>query len=187
VKRGYRRFLDRISFRSDTGQGDTGSLNNLDFASRSPAPDMPAIDSIEFSASQNVYAEINAKPPVPNRTTLFSGRPQGDGEIVLFDSSRDQSVHPVREAGTINRLIISFAGRAPAAESLGAELCLLVFVGDMAMPRAKVKLADLVRQRGARPLNLLRKRGEALRLALVDPAGIWSEGSPHIEIALEWA
>jgi Ca-activated chloride channel family protein len=186
VKRGYRRFFDLISFRSDTGQGDTGSLNNLDFASQSPAPDMPAIDSIEFSASQNVYAEIDARPPVPNRTTLFSGRPQGDGEIVLFDSSRDQSVHPVREAGTINRLIISFAGGAPAAESLGAELCLLVFVGDMAMPRAKVKLADLVRQGGARPLNLSRKRGEALRLVLVDPAGVWSEGSPHIEVALEW-
>jgi len=50
-----------------------------------------------------------------------------------------------------------------------------------------VKLADLVRQGGARPLNLSRNRGEALRLALVDPAGVWSEGAPHIEVVLEWA
>jgi hypothetical protein len=54
----------------------------------------------------------------------------------------------------INRLIISFADGAPAAESLGTELCLLVFVGDLAVARAKVKVADLVRQGGARPLNL---------------------------------
>jgi len=145
------------------------------------------MDSMEFSASMNVYAEIDAELPVPNRITLFSGKPQGSGEIILFDSSRDQAVYQVREAGTIDRLIISFADGTPAAESLGAELCLLVFVGDLAMPRAKVKLTDLVRQGGSRPLNLSRKRGEALRLALVDTAGVWSDGAPHIEVALEWA
>jgi len=187
VKRGYRQLSDRISLQSDTGQGDTGSLRNVDFAALSPAPDMPAIDSMEFSASMNVYAEIDAELPVPNRTTLFSGRPQGSGEIIIFDASRDQAVSHLREAGTINRLIISFAGGTPGAESLGAELCLLVFIGDLTTPRAKVKLADLVRQGGARPLNLSRKRGEALRLALLDPAGVWSESAPHIEVALEWA
>jgi len=43
------------------------------------------------------------------------------------------------------------------------------------------------RQGGARSLNLSRKSGEALRLALVDPAGVRSEGAPHIEVALVWA
>lgn len=131
--------------------------------------------------------EDKAELPVSTRTALFSGKPQGSGEIILFDSARDQAVHPAREAGTISRLIISFAGGTPAADSLGTELCLLVFVGDLATARAKVKLADLVRQGGARPLNLSRKPGEALRLALIDPAGVWSEGAPHIEVALEWA
>jgi Ca-activated chloride channel family protein len=187
AKRAYRPLFDRISLRSDTDQSDTGSLSNVDFAALSPAPDMPAMDSMELSASMDAYAEIDAELPVPNRTTLFSGRPQGRGEIIIFDASRDQAVHHVREAGTINRLIISFTGGAPAAGSLGAELCLLVFVSDLATPRAKVKLADLVRQGGARPLNLSRKRGEALRLALVDPAGVWSDGAPHIEVELEWA
>jgi len=65
--------------------------------------------------------------------------------------------------------------------------------GTLRVPRRRhavyggEKLADLVRQGGARPLNLSRKRGEALRLALLDPAGVWSEGAPHIEVALEWA
>ncbi len=180
AKRAYRPLFDRTSLRSDTG-----SLSNADFAALSP--DMPAMDSMELSASMDVDAEIDAELPLPNRTTLFSGRPQGSGEIIIFDSSRDQAIHPVREAGTINRLIISFTGGAPAAGSLGAELCLLVFVGDLATPRAKVKLVDLVRQGGARPLNLSRKRGEALRLALVDPAGVWAGGAPHIEVTLEWA
>jgi Ca-activated chloride channel homolog len=154
------------------------SLSRLRRAARKPASDTPVMDWMEL-------AEPAA--PVSNRTTLFSGNPQGSGETILFDSTRDQAVHPAREAGTINRLIVSFAGGAPDAKSLGAELCLLVFVGDMATPRAKVKLADLVRQGGARPLNLSRKRGEALRLTLADPAGVWSGAAPQIEIALEWA
>src|SRR5262245_20552009 len=129
--RAYRQFFDRMALRGDTGQGDTGSLNDLDFAALSPAQDMPVLDSMELSASMDVYAEINEEPPVSNRTTLFSGRPQGSGEIIIFDSVRDQGVHPVIEAGRIKRLIVSFAGGAPAAESLGAELCLLVYVGDL--------------------------------------------------------
>jgi Ca-activated chloride channel family protein len=168
-------------------QRDVANSSKPKFASRSLSVDMFAMDSIVYSASPDFQIEDKDEPPIPNRTVLFSGRPEGSGEIILFDSSRDQGVHLARNAGTINRLLISFAGGAPAAESLGSELCLLVFVGDLATARAKVKLADLVRQGGARPLNLSRKRGEALRLALVDPAGVWAEGAPHIEAALEWA
>jgi len=131
--------------------------------------------------------EEKAKLSVPHRTVLFSGKPQGSGEVILFDSARDQDLHPLHKAGTINRLIISFAGEAPAADGLGAELCLLVYVGDLATPRARVKLADLVRQGGARPLNLSRNPDEVLQLVLVDPSGAWSQDAPHIEVVLEWA
>src|SRR5262249_33789659 len=85
----------------------------------------------------------------------------------------------------IKRLIISFPGVAPMAASFGAGLCLLLFIDDLATPRAKARLIDLARQGGARPVNLSRLPGQALRLALVDPAGIWSGGAPHIEVALE--
>lgn len=124
--------------------------------------------------------------PGPDRITLFSGKSQGSGETILFDSARDQAIRLLSEAGTINRLIINFPDGALEADSLDAGLCLLLFVDDLATPRARVKLADLVRQKGARPLNLAWKPGQALRLTLVDPAGVWSIGSPHIEVALEY-
>jgi Ca-activated chloride channel family protein len=166
--------------------GPLFSLSRTNRASRLPAPDMFVMDSMESSMDQESARDAELAAPLPNRASLFSGRPQGSGEMILFDSSRDQADHSVRETGTINRLIISFAGGAPDAESLGAELCLLVFIDDLATPRAKVRLADLVRQGGARPLNLLRKPGETLRIALVDPTGVWSGGAPHIEVELEW-
>jgi len=167
-------------------QRDVGSPDEPSFAARELSLDMFAMDSIAYSGGPDFQLADEDELPVSNRTVMFSGKPQGSGEIILFDSARDRDGRQVHETGTINRLIISFAGGAPAAESVGTDLCLLVFVGDLATARAKVKLVDLVRQGGARPLNLSRKRGETLRLALVDPAGVWSEGAPHIEVALEW-
>jgi hypothetical protein len=141
-----------------------------------------------FAAPQAPGGRVGdeAGAPVPDRSVLFSGRPQGSGEIILFDSARDQAVPHLPDAGTIKRLIISFPG-APVANSLDAGLCLLLFIDDLATPRAKVRLVDLARQGGSRPINLSRRPGQALRLALVDPAGVWSGGAPHIEVALEWA
>jgi Ca-activated chloride channel family protein len=57
-------------------------------------------------------------------------------------------------------------------------------VDDLASPRARVRLADLVRQRGERPLNLSRSPGQVLRLVLADPAAAWKDGAPTIEVAL---
>jgi Ca-activated chloride channel family protein len=167
-------FAPDFSLRSDD---DTGVL-----ASRSaPMADM-------FMAAPIAIAQAwdEAESPSPDRITLFSGRPQGSGEIILFDSARDQATQQLLEMGKITRLVISFPDGAPDADSLGAGLCLLLFVDDLATPRARVKLADLVRQGGARPLNLARKPGQALRLALADPAGVWLANSPRIEVALEF-
>src|SRR5262249_15569121 len=77
-----------------------------------------AVMSVAELGSQESFDVKEADPPVTNRTTLFSGKPQGSGEVILFDSSRDQAVHPAREAGIINRLLISFEAGAPPAESL---------------------------------------------------------------------
>ncbi|MGH9935544.1 MAG: VIT domain-containing protein [Blastocatellia bacterium] len=165
----------------------TGSFDVSMSAAPPPAMDMFAADMVVGAQAPDAQAEDEARLPVPDRTVLFSGRPQGSGAIILFDSARDQAVHHLPEAGTINRLIISFPGGAPAADSLGAGLCLLLFVDDLATPRARARLADLARQGGARPLNLSRRPGQVLRLALIDPAGVWSAGAPHIEVALEWA
>lgn len=144
--------------------------------------DMSSADVIASAQRPDTKAEDEDELPASNRAVLFSGRPQGSGEIILFDSARDQSIQQLPERGMITRLIVSFPDGAPAAGSPGAELCLLLFVDDLAMPRARVRLADLARQGGARPLNLARQPGQTLRLALVDPAGV----APHIEVALEW-
>lgn len=70
---------------------------------------------------------------------------------------------------TITRLEIRFPDGAP--RNLDPGLRLLIFADDLAAPRARVKLADLVRQRGQWQLNLRRQAGQAMRLVLVDPAG----------------
>jgi len=175
------------SFYQASPRFDAVILDDRLLASPAPAPDIFASDVIAYSQAPDAQIEDEAGGPVTNRTVLYSGRPRGSGEIILFDSARDQAVQHLPESGMINRLIISFPGGAPVAASLGAELCLLLFIDDLATPRAKARLVDLARQGGARPVNLSRQPGQALRLALVDPAGVWSGGAPHIEVALEWA
>jgi Ca-activated chloride channel family protein len=72
------------------------------------------------------------------------------------------------------------------ADSVGANLKLLVFAGDMAEPRARVGLADVLRQGGNRPLNVRWKAGQAIRLTVEDPDGRWQNGVPALEITLQW-
>jgi Ca-activated chloride channel family protein len=62
----------------------------------------------------------------------------------------------------------------------------MIFVGDLASPRAKVALVDLVRRRGQRPLNITKAKGDMVRVVLADPQGAWKESAPKIEVALAW-
>jgi Ca-activated chloride channel family protein len=126
-----------------------------------------------------------AAPPPP--TPLFSGVPPfAGGEAILFDSTREQGAGRLPEQTTIEGIEVRFPDGTPDAARLGAGLCLLIFVDDLAAPRARVRLADLVRQRGERPLNLAKRPGQAVRLVLVDPAGTWAQGAPRLEVALRW-
>jgi hypothetical protein len=81
---------------------------------------------------------------------------------------------------------VSFPDGAPDGSKLDPELKLLIFVGDLSAPRATMSVADVVRRRGRRPLNLAKGRGDAVRIVLSDPAGIWSGGAPNIEVTLAW-
>lgn len=131
-----------------------------------------------------------AEAPAPrgtSQTLLFSGAPVfTGGEALLFDSARAQATPPLPQRGTISRLVLRFPAGSPTPTILDAGLMLLIFVDDRATPRAKVRLRDLVRQGGSRPLNLARAAGQALRLVLVDSASVWSKGAPHIEVSLDW-
>lgn len=78
-----------------------------------------------------------------------------------------------------------FPDGAPEHELL-AGLSLLIFVDDLYSPKAKVRLADVVRQRGERPLNLLKRPGQVVRLVLIDFAKEWAQTPPRIEVKLGW-
>ncbi len=114
---------------------------------------------------------------------LFSGTPDfRNGEAVLFEGDSGAGGGQLSGEVTLKSLAIDFPGGAPA--SAGAELVLLLFVEDLAAPRARIRIADLLRQGGTRPLNVRRRAGEALRLVLVDPEGIWAAGPPVMEVSL---
>ena len=102
---------------------------------------------------------------------------------VLFDSSLNWSADILGRASHISQLKVVFPGAAPKADEVDRELALLIYVGDMATPRAVVKIADLIRQRGVRPLNV-RVDGE-VKVVLVDPAGMWAKVRPAIEVSLK--
>ena len=113
---------------------------------------------------------------------VFTGTPRPDGgEAVLFDSLTSQASLP--GASTLTRLVVRIGGDVPAA-SIDAGLALALYVDDLTAPRARVRLADLIRQGGERPLNVRRQPGQVVRIVLLDPNGAWAAGAPSLEVAL---
>ncbi|HOG46285.1 MAG TPA: VIT and VWA domain-containing protein [Anaerolineae bacterium] len=132
----------------------------------------------------HIVSDQQAAPRGPQGATVFLGTPvSAGGKAMLFDSSRPEDARTLPE-GTLSRLALRFTGGAPAADSLDAGLALLIYVDDMAAPRARVRLADLVRQGGERPLNIAREAGQRVKVVLVDPAGAWAGAAPAIEVAI---
>jgi Ca-activated chloride channel family protein len=108
-----------------------------------------------------------------------------NGEAVLFDSAAGGPAGKVPDAVTLTALELEFPDGAPGADQLDAGLVLLVFVDDLAAPRARVGLADLVRQGGKRPLNVRRQGSQPIRIVLTDGNGSWSQGA-RIRVSLGW-
>ncbi len=117
---------------------------------------------------------------------LFCGRPEfREGKATLFDSASDaQPTLPadLRFAG----VRVEFPDGAPDPGDLDRELALLMFVGDLALPRAKARLADLVRHGGSRPLNVTRRAGEVIRIVLEDPNGTWATARPALAVFVRY-
>jgi Ca-activated chloride channel family protein len=139
------------------------------------------------SSAGDIEEEADTEHSRQPQSVLFSGVPAFvGGEAILFDSARDQGIARLPERATICRLIVRFPDSAPKPEDLDPDLMLLLFVDDLAAPRAKARLADLARQGCSRPLNLLKQAGQVVRLVLVDGVGAWASGAPRIEVALAW-
>ena len=81
---------------------------------------------------------------------------------------------------------MSFPVGTPAPESIDPGLSLLIFVDDLSSPRARVRLADMMRQGGGRPLNRLKSPCQVVRIVLMDPTGAWAGDAPEIEVATGW-
>jgi Ca-activated chloride channel family protein len=176
--------------------GGYGTPALMSLLARGPLPSAPEdLDALEdFDASEDFDAPATAlaidlprldvgaftsKPIV-----VFSGVPKFIGsEATLFDSAAEAQKLP--EQCTIALLRIRVSQQKGEIGSLDAGLCLLIFVDDLTSPRARVRLADIVRQRGERPLNLLKLPGQAVRIVLTDPNGAWAKAALNLEVALE--
>lgn len=163
------------------GEGDPHPLRVRSFmGSKGPEP-----SSASFSS--RFRTKKTADRPGEKTPVLFSGVPQFvGGEAVLFDSSREQDTNKLPDRATLSHFTVRLPGAAPKRGGLDPGLSLLIFVGDLSSPRARMRLVDVVRQRGERPLNLLKLPGQVVRIVLLDPAGAWARSAPQIEVALGW-
>ncbi|MFP4396210.1 MAG: hypothetical protein ACLFTI_13210, partial [Anaerolineales bacterium] len=121
--------------------------------------------------------------PAGGEVVVFSGAPSWEqGQAVLMDSvQKDQLPAPA----TLSQVAVRFVGPTPKPRALGRDLKLLIFVGDLALPRATIRLSDLIRGGGARPLNLRRRQGDVVKIVLSDPQGVWAVHPPRFELALK--
>src|SRR5262249_15459486 len=170
----------RVNAWSDGGSGLRGVsrlIRGMPVSLPQPAAPPPA--------SAGVASGPSAAGPAP--AALFAHVPTfAGGRAVLFDSARPEDAQVLPGRATLRRLVVRFLDGTPRPEDLGRGLALLIFVDDPMTPRARVRLADLVRQGCERPLNLVRQPGQAIRIELVDPDGAWASGTPRIEVALDW-
>lgn len=122
----------------------------------------------------------------------FSPPPSGDVSISVKDGQHKPADGAILydsatgAAGQFTFLSVAFGDKKITASAIDPELTLLLFVGDLAAPRARVKLADILRLGGRRPLNLRRDADQPVRLTLEDPNGVWKGGPPALEIVLGW-
>jgi hypothetical protein len=170
--------------RSSPSTGTIRFFRVLSISVRSP---LTANSSRPLRVRPIRYAASAPRSSQPSRTVVFQGVPQlATGECVLFDSGRADGATGLPETVTLSGLVIRFLDGDPDPRALDAGLVLLLFLDDLTSPRARVRLADLVRQKGERPLNLRRGPGQVVQIVLADPAGTWARGAPRIELALAW-
>jgi Ca-activated chloride channel family protein len=176
---------------------DSGAGRVFHRAAPPVTPRLPAhfmAKAVKSSAGEGAGQLLAAMGPIvgePSRplepVVLYSGVPRfEDGAAVLFDSAREEDAGKVPPSATIRQIRVRVPDGGVDPGELDTGLSLLIFVDDVVSPRATVGLADVVRRRAGRPLNLARAKGDSLRIVLVDPQGTWSEGAPQIEVALAW-
>jgi len=166
---GARLSEQRYSYKQTGGRG--GFFDKLKGTfSPAPPPSMPPTASAAAPRDQGV-------------TTIFSGVPQiSAGVAMLFDAATAAAT-TLPAPGRLSRLIVRLADGTPI-ERLDRSLILDLFVDDLAAPRVSVSLAAIAAQGGTRPLNLVWRAGQPLRLMLRDPLGLCAQMGLTLTIAL---
>lgn len=138
-------------------------------------------ESHELRPAASRLSTFHARPrPAPERAAgppvaQFEGQPSFEkGRAVLIEGQ-------IKQETTLSQITVELDVR-PAR--LGRELALWVYVGDMAVPCARIRMAHLLRLGGQRPLNLRVRAGELVRVELVDPEGMWAGGAPSIAVRI---
>ncbi len=168
-----------------TAAGTTGASAQAHGAMRTAAAVM--FRAVDRPRVASIDAAIAPPGDVLRPVTLFSGVPRfAEGEAVLFDSSRKQDMDKLPEAAIIRKLVLTFPEGTPDYKSLEPGLRLLIYVGDLSSARAEVRLTDVMRRRGERPLNVSKRAADVVRVVLEDPAGAWEKRAPKIEVTFGW-
>ena len=122
---------------------------------------------------------------------VFHGEVTGTaGEIVLYPAAQQATLPADITLTGIALRLLSTTENHPAsapelAQQVDRHVVIQLFIGDLASPRARIRLQDLLRY-GARPLNLYRAADELVQIQLVDPAG-WLQDHPlRFELVLQW-
>lgn len=171
-------------------KGGAATIDDADFDDEDAAPPPRARAKAQRSFHIGGTASVRLAKSLPAalefKIAVPAGRyAAGDG-AVLFDAARDAKELSLPTTGRLTSLSIVPGDKTVTADAVGPELVLLVFVGDSTAPRARVRLADVLRA-GRRPLNLRRDPGQDVRLVVEDPAGWWKGGVPALQIVLGWA
>ncbi|CAN5740935.1 hypothetical protein BH10CHL1_BH10CHL1_27360 [soil metagenome] len=121
------------------------------------------------------------------QAVVFTGAPQFSGtEASLFDSSNaTQNEQTIPNEITLTGIRGRLLHHTDPSRMLDRNLLILIFVGDLAAPRAKIRLADLLRH-AERPLNLFRPASQIVRIVLQDPNGSLAKNLPELELVLQW-
>ena len=112
-----------------------------------------------------------------NWVAIFEGKVR-DANQILFDSRQEDRL--LGGPGKLTGLRVAGVGAIDPADA--GAITLLLYIGDLATPRARVTLADLLP--AERPLNLRRRAGETILLVAEQSAGTSITRPIPVKVAL---
>ena len=159
---------------SDAARADTAAS----------ASDDDVADVMHWLRAAHIPSAQSRAMPQSGGVVLFDGAPAfAGGEAVLFDTDRPTDAARLSGDRSLTRLIVEATDIR--IEDLDPGLAILIFVGDLAAPVARVSLSDILRQGGRRPLSVRRRRSDRVVVVLADSAGAWRAGAPKLMVAIE--